>query len=158
MASVVTLCFCLFIFYRKKNVKFIYFKKRTDSCEDIFRKHSILTVYDLHVYELIKFSLKAISGLHCENFCNDLLVPYTIERETRGSAIKLLKQPLCKRKIERCSIKFRATKLYNKLKSLEIFPADFEVKTSAEIANFCHMLNCSFLICNHELARFVFDF
>ena len=50
-----------------------------------------MTVYDLHVYELIKFSLKAISGLYCENFCNNLLVPYTIERETRGSAVKLIK-------------------------------------------------------------------
>ena len=117
-----------------------------------------MTVYDLHVYELIKFSVKTISGLHCENFCNDLLVPYIKERENRGSAIKLLKQPLCKRKIERCSIKFRATKLYNKLKSLEIFPADFEAKTSAKIANFCHMLKCSFLVYNHELARFVFNF
>ena len=117
-----------------------------------------ITVYDLHVYELIKFSLKAISGLHCEKFFNYLLVPYTIERETRGSAIKLLKQPLCKRKIKRCSIKFHATKLYNKVKSLEIIRADFEAKTSGEIANFCHMLKCSFLVCNHELARFVFDF
>ena len=58
-----------------------------------------MTVYDLHMYELINFSLKAISGLHCENFCYDVFVPYTIKRETRGSAIKLLKQPLCVRKI-----------------------------------------------------------
>ena len=136
MAAVVTLCFFAYLSFTEKNVKFIYFKKRTDSCEEIFRKHSILTVYELHMYELIKFSLKAISGLHCEKFCNDLLVPYTIERETRESAIKLLKQPLCKRKIERCSIKFRATKLYNKLKSLEIIPADFEAKTLGEIAIF----------------------
>ena len=131
MAAVVTLCFFAYLSFTEKNVKFIYFKKRTDSCEEILRKHSILTVYELHVYELIKFSLKAISGLQ---FCNDLLVPYTIERETRESAIKLLKQPLCKRKIERCSIKFRAIKLYNKLKSLEIIPADFEAKTLGEIA------------------------
>ena len=143
---------------QKKIVKFIYFKKRTESCEDIFLKQSILTVYHLHVYELIKFSLKAISGFHCENFWNDLLFPCTIERETRGSAIKLLKQPLCKTKIERCSIKFRATKLYNKLKSLEMIPADFEAKTLGEIANFCPMLKCSFLVCNHELNRFLFDF
>ena len=61
-------------------------------------------------------------------------------------------------KIERCSIKYRATKLYNKLKSLETVAADFEAKTSGEIANFCHKLKCSFLVCNHELARFVFDF
>ena len=158
MAAVVTVCFCLFIFYREQILKSIYFKKRTDSYEDIFRRHSIWTVYDLHLYELIKFSLKAISGLHCKNFCNDLLVPYTVYREITGSAIKLLKQPLCKRKIERCSIKFCATKLYNKLKNLDIIPADFESKTLGEIANFCHMLKCSFLVCNHELAGFVFDF
>ena len=83
---------------QKKIVKFIYFKKRTDSFEDIFRKHSVLTGYDVHVYELIKFSVKAISGLHCEIFLNDFFILCTIERETRGSAIKLLKQPLCKRK------------------------------------------------------------
>ena len=55
------------------------------------QKHSILIAYDLHVYETIKCSLKAISGFHCENFCNELLVSHTIERENRGSAIKLLK-------------------------------------------------------------------
>ena len=111
-------------------------KKRTDSCEDVFRKHSISTVYDLHVHELTKFSHKATSDLHCENFCDDLLVHYTLKRETRGSGIKILKQPLCKWKIERCSIKFRATKLYNKVKSLETVPADFEPKTSGAIGIF----------------------
>ena len=57
-------------------------------------------------------------------------------------------------KIERCSI-FVEQKL--KLKSLEIVPADFEGKTLGEIAKFCHTLKGSFLVCNHELARFVFD-
>ena len=53
------------IYLLQKNLKFIYFKNRTDSCEDIFRKQSILTVYDLHMHELITFSLKAIIALHC---------------------------------------------------------------------------------------------
>ena len=126
-----------------------------------FRKHSILTVYDLHLYELIKISLKELSGLQCKKFCNDLLVPYTIEKETRRSAIELLKQPLCKRKLELCSIKFRAKKLFNKLKSLETVPVDFEAKTLGEIANFCKFANklkCSFIVCNHKHAECTFDF
>ena len=47
-------------------------------------------------------------------------------------------------KNKRCSIKFRATELYKKVKSLAIIPADFEAKTSGEIANFCHMLSVHF--------------
>ena len=36
---------------RKKNLNFIYFRNRRESCSDIFEKSQILTIYELHLYE-----------------------------------------------------------------------------------------------------------
>ena len=42
--------------FQKKILKVVYFRKEGDHCDDIF-------IYELHIYELIKFVLKSISGL-----------------------------------------------------------------------------------------------
>ena len=46
----------------EKILKIIYFRRRSDHSEDIFDKHKILTVYELHIYELLKFVLHSIHG------------------------------------------------------------------------------------------------
>ena len=111
----------------------------------------------MHIYELLKFVLKSLSNIHSESFCNERFHPYIAEKETRQKAANFLKIPLCKRKIERYSIKFRCIKLYNKLKSLEIIPRDFKSLTAKEVSSFCHNLKGSNLECNQELARFFFE-
>ena len=55
----------------EKKLKVIYFRKKGDHCNDIFMRHSLLTIYELHIYELIKFVLKSINGLHQQSFCNN---------------------------------------------------------------------------------------
>ena len=60
--------------YLQKNLKFIYFRKRVDHSEDIFISNKILTVYELHIYELLKFVLRSVNQLHSETFLNDLFV------------------------------------------------------------------------------------
>ena len=57
---------------QKKILKFIYFRNRRESCNDIFEKNQILTVYELHLYELLKFVLRSINNLHKQEFLNDL--------------------------------------------------------------------------------------
>ena len=43
----------LLIYLWKK--KIFHFRKRVDPCEDILHKNSILSVYDMDIYELLKF-------------------------------------------------------------------------------------------------------
>ena len=46
---------------QKKILKFIYFRKRSDSSRDIFISNKLLTVFEFHVYELLQFVLKSLS-------------------------------------------------------------------------------------------------
>ena len=82
----------------------MYFRKRQDHCEDIFEKNKLLTVFEYHVYELLKFVLKSVNQLHGENFLTEMFIFQNSEKLTRRSSAKLLLDPLCKRKIERFSI------------------------------------------------------
>ena len=93
---------------QKKILKFIFFRKHRDRSNDIFEKYSLLTVYEYHLYELLKFVLKSVIGVHNDSFLNDLFVFQNAKRATRTSDSSLLFEPFCKRKIERFSIRCRA--------------------------------------------------
>ena len=101
---------------QKKILKFIYFRKRRDHSEDLFESNQILTVFELHLYELLKFALKTIHSLHSQDFLNKILY-FEKSRETRQSSLQLLHEHFCRRRIEPYSIKYRAAKLYNTLKN-----------------------------------------
>ena len=66
-------------------------------------------------------------------------------------------EPICKKKLERTSIRFRGAKLYNKIKTMQIIPANLENGSQAEMTSFCHKLKNSYLVSNYELIGFVFN-
>ena len=51
---------CLFLL-QKKILKFICFRKRSDSSRDIFLENKFLSVFEIHVYDLLKFVLRAVT-------------------------------------------------------------------------------------------------
>ena len=59
-------------FPKKKFLKFIHFRKRSEHSSDLFVEKGILTVLELHVYELIKFVLISIHILHAESSWNEM--------------------------------------------------------------------------------------
>ena len=98
------------IFMLQKNFKLIYFRKFSDSSSDLFLKHKILNVYQLHIYQFLNFVLKSLSKLHQEPQLNDMFT--FVERLiTRSSAKTLLNEP----------IRRRATKLFNALSNADVF-------------------------------------
>ena len=99
---------------QKKILKPIYFRKYSDSSSDLFMKHKILNVYQLHIYELLKFVLKSSSRLHQEPQLNDMFT-FVERRITRKSSKPRLNETICRRQFEKTSIKARATKLFNAL-------------------------------------------
>ena len=141
---------------QKKALKTIYFRKRHESCEDIFSKHELLSIYELHIYELLKFVLKAINNLHSQTYCNNLYTKKS-HQVTRKGGLMLLKEPLCKQRIKYHSIASRGARLYNKLKSIGIISPELDNATSEEVTNFCHKLKSSYLVNNNELVKFIFD-
>ena len=69
----------------------------------------------------MKLVLKSLSGLHRENYLNSLFL-FSPQRPTRNSSKTLLMQPSCKLMIEKRSVKFRASKLFNALSKADVLP------------------------------------
>ena len=59
--------------------------------------------------------------------------------------------------LEKFSTKYRAAKLYNKLRELNILPGNVEKITRDELKNIYHKLNDSYLINNQELVNYMFE-
>ena len=92
---------------QKKILKMIFFRKRRNHSNDLFIGNKILTVFELHIYELLKFALESLNGLHSEKYLNDM---FQLERSgvsTRREFLRLLKIP--NPKMERNSIRHRAS-------------------------------------------------
>ena len=134
----------------------IYFRKRRDSCDDIFMKNECLTVYELHIFELLKFVLRSIFIVHSNDSLNKFFV--SSQKHTRSSKIQLLQEPLCKLQIERYSIKYRATKLYNLLRINQVLPDDMMDWTFSKVTKFYHSIKTSYILQNPELVRHIFSF
>ena len=74
---------------QKKILKIIHFQKTRESCNDLFINNTILSVYELHLNELLKFVLKSLNGYHCITFCNDMFRKQNEGVNTRNSTLNL---------------------------------------------------------------------
>ena len=57
---------------QKEVLKFISFRRKSDSCSDLFLKNGFLSVYELHIYELPKFVLISAGNFHSDGYCNEM--------------------------------------------------------------------------------------
>ena len=147
---------CLFLL-QKKIIKFMFFRKKMYSCNDIFLKYNFLSVFELHVYELLKFVLRSINSFHSESFLNNLFVFNNRQRQTRNSKYNLLLEPLCKKRFERFSIRYRACKLFNLLRLQNIIPENIESFSETKVKVFYHNFKNTFLLQNDELTKLIYD-
>ena len=60
--------------FQRKILKLIYFRNRREQSDDIFIRNQLLTVHELHVYELLKFVLRSVNKLHSEDFLNNVFI------------------------------------------------------------------------------------
>ena len=81
---------------QKKILKIIYFRKRSVSSRDIFISNKLLTVFEFHIYELLKFVLKSLKNMHSENYLNELFEHEHSTRNTRRSTKTTSSFPLLK--------------------------------------------------------------
>ena len=93
---------------------------------------------------------------HSVEFLDNLFSAQIASRFTRQPKLFLLKNPPCKIKIERCSIRFRAIKLFNSLMKQNILPQKPTSLTNNEISFIYHDLMFSY-IHNMELCKYIFE-
>ena len=74
---------------------------------------------------------------------------------TRSTEHALLDEPLCKTKIERFSIKYRASKLFNLLKCKGILPPEINEMNILKISKIYHEIKNVFLLQNADLMKHI---
>ena len=141
---------------QKKIIRLIYFKRNFETIRDVFFDQGILTIHELHVYELLKFVLRSVSGLHSEEFLNELFKFEIPTYRTRRANSELMKIPNLKTKMQRMSISYRGTKLYNLLKQNFLMPNEFTNFSQANIQSVAHRIRDLFILSNEELIKFIF--
>ena len=117
----------------------MHFRKKRDSCNDLFINNTILSDYELHLYELLKLVLKSLYGHHWIKFCNDMFRKQNKCVNTRISTLNLLNIPLKKSKVERNSVQFRSSVLYNKLRLIRVFPDNVENVIGNDLSDICQI-------------------
>ena len=109
-------------FIQKKIIRLNFFKRKYESIRKFFNEEKFLTVHELHVYELLKFVLQSLAGLHSETFLNELFVFDKPSYMTRRSNLNLMKIPNFRSKTQRASISYRGAKRFNILRQNSLIP------------------------------------
>ena len=76
------------LFFCNKKIKFIHFRKRSVSFRDIFLEKNFLSVIEIHVHELLKLVLHAVTKFLFRNFFSDLLLFENEIRSTRHETVE----------------------------------------------------------------------
>ena len=100
-------------------------------------------------------SLFSVHGLHSENFLNNMFC-FNKKKFTRNDSLNLLHEPICKEKIEKLSVKNRATKLFNCLDKQNLLD-NVENLNSKQLSNFYHKLKDFYILNNDELVKHIFS-
>ena len=122
---------------------------------DIFVKNKLHNIYQLHIYELLKLVLKSLSGLNPESYLNSLFL-FSPSRPTRSASKTLLMEPSCERMIEKRLVKFRASKLFNALSKVDVFPYNIIGSNEKVIKSFYHKFKDTFLVNNDDIVKYIF--
>ena len=137
--------------------KVIHFLNRRETSQDIFISNKILSVYELHLYELMKIVLRSVKVLHSINCLNTLFTYQTSVRSTPMAHLNLLYNPCFKTKIETFQITHRCIRSFNILTAIEMIPTHIKTFSWSKIQLFYNSFKESFLLNNSELVRHIYD-
>ena len=142
---------------QKKILRLINFKPRMHTTFDLFFKDKILTVHELHLYELSKLILRSLRSECNSTQLNDLFIqqrlPYYSTRQTTHQYIDA---PYCRTELMKHSLKNRGTLLINALRSCNLIPDNLITLSEYEIQNYIHFLRDGIIIQNQPLADSIF--
>ena len=129
----------------EKNLKLIYFRKLSGSSREIFISNKLLTVFEFHIYELLKFVLKSLKKINSETYLNELFEYEHSTRNTRSTK-NYLKIPSFKKQFERSTVLYRCARLFNILRKNEVLAQNIENENWQKISQFYHKFKESYLL------------
>ena len=136
----------------------MFFLPKYASVSEIMLRNELPTVFELHLYELLKFTLNCLGGEHSHRSLNDILrlqsANYSLRSVKRQDAIvpfgnmKKLEQSLSK----------RILLFYNRLNAVAVLPSLETIMDMSEVqvSNFKHEFCRTFILGNSDFVQSVF--
>ena len=115
-----------------------------------------LIIFELHVYELLKFVLKSLSNMHCEAFLNNLHKFQVTEKNRRIFIENLIHERFCRVKIQHFPVSNRGARLFIVLRNNGCIPPNIETVSWSKIQHFYHNSKESYILGNDELINSIF--
>ena len=139
---------------QRKILRAIFYRKRTDSLQHYYRKHKILTVFDLYFLELLKETVEEIAKRSPCSFI-DLENVSSCKYPTRNLKKGLIRQAKFNNAALGNSLRLRLTKTYNFCKSNYHFPSDIEIQkmNSKQLKNLVDQIFQNYLFDSKSFLR-----
>ena len=141
---------------QKKIIRLILRKRKSESVYDDFFRLKILSVFELHAYDLLKFTLRCVNKQHSDQDMNELFVRKTVNRSTRSSNKGYLVIPNCRNNLQRHSIQCRGAKLVNFLLRNDILNSEYDKLSENEIQILIHKFRDTIILQNEVLIKTIF--
>jgi hypothetical protein len=145
------------IVLQKKILRIIYFKPRMFTTFELFSDAKILTVLELHIYELCKFIFRSLRKEHCSEHLNALYDNVQQSKyQTRSITCDLQPTLLNRTKFSKHSIRNRGHVLINFMRRNKIFPDSIGVFSEFNFQTYIHNFANCFIFQNLAIINEVF--
>ena len=129
----------------------MYYEKHT--IKDVIRDGKILTVHELHIYELLEFLLRSVFKLQGDKDLNSWLS--LVDARTyaaRRSAKSFLKVSKAKSKVNRFSLLHRCSRLYKILVDNDVMMSCYD-NPALVFTDLMHRIQDSYVLSTEELVK-----
>ena len=110
---------------QKKILRITYFKNRRYPSDELFRRSEIMNVFDLYVFELLKFAVRSCRENQLHNIKSVFIHKNSLVF-TRSVSSNMFYVPEARTQVSRQSLKYRGTVLLNHLLKTKLLPRNYE--------------------------------
>ena len=139
---------------QKRIVRVIFNKRYHESTRCLFDEFNIMSVYELHAYELLKLGIKYL----CEenDAYENLLTTITHTYQTRRNRKGMFTTPIIRGKSLQRSLRNRSTILMNFLKETDLFDNTWLKGDNKQLKDKLHKFADLFLVQNETLMKLLY--
>ena len=110
---------------QKKILRITYFKNRRYPSDELFKRSEIMNVFDLYVFELLKFAVRSSRESQLHNIKSVFIHKNSLVF-TGSVSSNMFYVPQARTQVSRQSLKYRGTVLLNHLLKTKLLPRNYE--------------------------------
>ena len=129
---------------QKKVLRLIHRKRRWESTAELFERHNISTVYELHLYELFKHLILHVK-LHEDS---RIIHSVTTSYATRSANLQLSSLARFNTTAMKCSVTRRVQVFHNLLQRRNLLPSNLLQMSEYSLQKYIHSFRDNFIIGN----------